>query len=238
MGKLASNHFHSDLFCFSGVGICAIMEDEQIKQMIQFITNEAEEKKNDLEQKANEEYDTEKAKIINSRRPLIREEIHKKKQKEKQHMAIARSTAINKHRLKLIKERQAKVDAVKELAEKELQKDASNEKLIADLMTEGLLMLLESEVKVSCRKADVSVVTAAIPKAKAKYSETISTKTGGKVKKAVEVTVAEAKLDDSALGGVVLSCNDGAITIDNTIAARLSLVMEQAKPEIKKTLFP
>merc|ERR1712000_73196 len=214
MGKLASNHFHSDLFCFSGVGICAIMEDEQIKQMIQFITNEAEEKKNDLEQKANEEYDTEKAKIINSRRPLIREEIHKKKQKEKQHMAIARSTAINKHRLKLIKERQAKVDAVKELAEKELQKDASNEKLIADLMTEGLLMLLESEVKVSCRK------------------------TGGKVKKEVEVTVAEAKLDDSALGGVVLSCNDGAITIDNTIAARLSLVMEQAKPEIKKTLFP
>ena len=83
---------------------------------------------------------------------------------------------------------------------------------------------MESEVTISCRKADVSVMTAVIPKAKAQYSSTISTKAGGKVKQEVEVTVAEAKLDDSALRGVMFSCNDGAITI----AARLSLVMEQA----------
>jgi len=42
----------------------------------------------------------------------------------------------------------------------------------------------------------------------------------------------------SSLGGIILACNDGKITIDNTLDLRLRLVMEQDKPAIRKLLFP
>jgi len=41
----------------------------------------------------------------------------------------------------------------------------------------------------------------------------------------------------SCLGGVVLACQNGNITVDNTIDSRMGLVMEQAKPMIRQLLF-
>ena len=42
----------------------------------------------------------------------------------------------------------------------------------------------------------------------------------------------------SCIGGVVLSCNNGLITVDNTLDTRMRLVVEQDKPAIRAALFP
>ena len=58
---------------------CAIMEAEQIKQMILFITSEAKEKEHELHQKGDEEGATEKAKELSAEKPKTKDAFQKNK---------------------------------------------------------------------------------------------------------------------------------------------------------------
>merc|ERR1712039_903255 len=105
-------------------------------------------------------------------------------------------------------------------------------------IVQGALMFLESEVNVKCREADVKLVESCLASASDEYAKAIKVATGAEKK--VELTIDKSaylppapKGSDgglSCLGGVVLSCQGGKISIDNTIDARLALVMEQDKP--------
>merc|ERR1740121_2997169 len=110
-------------------------------------------------------------------------------------------------------------------------------------------MLLEDEVEVRCRACDDAVVTSCLANASTEYAKAVESQTGAKksckasLDKAVKLPPAPASTQDwqglipSCLGGVVLTCQKGSITIDNTIDSRLGLVMEQAKPTIRQLLF-
>merc|ERR1712060_632564 len=162
----------------------------------------------------------------------------KVKQIETQY-AIAKSMAINKQRLEKIKARQeVMVKLSTEVAgalEKQLTSQDQYKAFVTKLIVQGLLMLLEDNVVVKCRQADKAVVNKCLADASAEYSKVIKTQTGAD--KTCKLTVDE-KDSINGLGGVILSCQDGKITIDNTIDLRLKLVMEQDKPAIRKSLFP
>merc|ERR1719468_414670 len=98
-------------------------------------------------------------------------------------------------------------------------------------------MLLENEVTIRCREADVKMVEGCLADAAAQYAQVIKAKCGAT--KAVRLSLdKQAYLPKDCLGGVILQCADGKITIDNTIDVRLKLVMEQDKPTIRGLLFP
>lgn len=102
----------------------------------------------------------------------------------------ARSTAINKARLKRIAARQMRVnEAVKSAAKSlaELSKDQSKySKLCVDLITQasfplhppispqGMFQLLETEVLIRCRKEDQKIIESSIEAAEKKYMSLIS----------------------------------------------------------------
>merc|ERR1712238_274848 len=97
---------------------------------------------------------------------------------------------------------------------------------------------------IRCRSSDDKIVEACLPDAAAEYSKIVAAETGAKktvklsLDKAVKLPAAPSgQHGPSCLGGVALACQNGAITIDNTIASRLGLVMEQAKPTIRQLLF-
>merc|ERR1719436_1203608 len=105
-------------------------------------------------------------------------------------------------------------------------------------------MLLETDVVVRCRQSDVTVVRGCLQAAQAEYAKLIKAETG--TTKACTLSIDTEYLPPapvadkdgpSCLGGVLLSCQKGKITIDNTIDVRLRLVMEQAKPAIRDLLF-
>merc|ERR1712039_920192 len=98
-------------------------------------------------------------------------------------------------------------------------------------------MLLEDNVVVRCREADKAVVESCLAVAASVYSKAIKDQTG--VSKSCALTVDTTQyLPASGLGGVVLACQDGKITIDNTIDLRVKLAVEQDKPAIRGLLFP
>lgn len=221
----------------------------QISQMKSFILNEAKDKAEEISTKALQEFSIEKLKVVNSTKEKIRQEYARKAQQIETQVAIARSTAINQSRLEKIKCRQEMLNKLssesKDSLVLSLKKEAANKDFIRKLVVQGLLMLLEDDVTVRCRAVDDALVQSCLDAAAQEYSKVVKSETGAT--KSVKLTLDKAvklppapgpdTVGASCLGGVVLTCQNGTITIDNTIDSRLELVLEQAKPTIRGLLF-
>merc|ERR1712107_964815 len=125
-----------------------------------------------------------------------------------------------------------------------LKDQATMKQFVTKLIVQGLLMLLEDQVEVRCRTCDDALVSSCMSDAAREYTKIIQDPGAEKecklsLDKAVKLPAAPAPgvHGASCLGGVVLACQKGTITIDNTIDSRLGLVMEQAKPTIRELLF-
>jgi len=223
--------------------------ERQIQQMVNFILNEAKDKAEEIEAKALEDFNIEKLKLVQQMKEKIRQDYVRKAKQVETQCAIARSTAINRSRLEKIKARQevlGKVqDDVTAKLQAELRSEPKHKKLITSLITQGLLMLLEDEVSVQCRECDSNLVQGCLADAAASYSNVIKQQTG--VSKNVKLAIDRSGFlpgppgggaGKSCIGGIVLSCSDGKIKVNNTLDERLKLTMELDKPAIRGLLFP
>eukprot|EP00928_Gymnodinium_smaydae_P059495 TRINITY_DN4284_c0_g4_i1.p1 TRINITY_DN4284_c0_g4~~TRINITY_DN4284_c0_g4_i1.p1 ORF type:complete len:229 (-),score=87.32 TRINITY_DN4284_c0_g4_i1:233-919(-) len=222
---------------------------QQIAQMTQFILSEAKDKAEEITTKALQEFNVEKHRLANQMKEKITQEYERKVKQIDTQKAIARSTAINKSRLEKIKTRQDVIGKISDDSKAKLVEELKNQgkakAFVTKLVVQGLLMLLEDEVQVRCRACDDALVEGCLQDAAAEYAKVLKTETG--VSKTVKVTLDKsvklppaptgAEHGQSCLGGVVLACQKGSITIDNTIDSRLKLVLEQAKPRIRELLF-
>merc|ERR1712046_211326 len=158
---------------------------------------------------------------------------------------MGRSTAINKSRLEKVRTRQDVLGKISDDSKKaiveQLKNEATAKAFITKLMVQGLLMLLEENVQVRCRASDEKLVESCLKDAQAEYAKVLKAETGRERTVALSLDK-DTKLPPApsagshgatCLGGVVLACQQGSITIDNTIG----LVLEQAKPTIRKLLF-
>merc|ERR1712048_821570 len=210
-------------------------------QMISFILSEAKDKQDDILKKGEEEFQIEVHRVVTEQKEKIRQTYEKKVKQIETKYAIDKSMAINKQRLEKIKARQEVMGKIQEDVKGKLAQQMTNagdaKPFITKLIVQGLLMLLEPEVEIRCRQKDQALVEGALADAAAQYSNIIETQT--KAKKTCKLSLNKTTfLSDSLLGGVVLACQSGKITIDNTIDLRLKLVMEQDKPAIRSLLFP
>jgi len=216
----------------------------QIKQMISFIANEAQEKAKEIEKKGEEEFTIEVHRLITDQQKKIRAGYEKKVKQIETQYAIAKSMAINKQRLEKIKARQDVMQGIAGDVKTRLVSQAGSAEFITKLIVQGLLMLLEKEVTVRCRKEDAAQVQGCLGVAAGQYAQIIQKETGQALSVSLKLDSANlppgrAGADGATcLGGVMLLCQGGRISIDNTIDSRLSLVMEQAKPNIRALLFP
>jgi len=223
------------------------MEDgeKQIGQMVSFILHEAKQKAAELESKAREEFNITKMQIVKDQREKIRKEFGAKQKRLETQQAIARSTAINNARLKRVTARTEALDSAMTGVKQKLQaitKDPSKYKeLITSLIVQGSLKVLEDKVQVRCREQDRQLVTQCFPEAERQYTLQIKRQAGvdRKVTLSIDTSRPLASSGKAAvMGGVVLCCHQGLITVDNTLDSRLRLVEEQDKPAIRELLFP
>jgi len=208
--------------------------------MVAFILNEAKDKADEIDSKSLEEFNIEKMKYIKEQKAKIEGDLMAKLKKQETQVAIGRSTAINQARLKKVEARQQSLNQLKQICTNEFnQVTADRNKyanICADLIVQGCLKLIEDTVTVQCRKEDQDVVRSALDVAARKYSEIMARETN--VQKKVNLQIGGEPLPKSCCGGIVLSCNNGAITIDNTLSTRLNLVFDNDLPALRKMLFP
>jgi len=207
---------------------------KQIEHMISFIDQEAEEKVDEINAKADEEFEIEKGKLVQQQRQKIIGYYDKKAKQLEQQKRVQESQLINQTRLKILKFQEDQIEKILDEARGHLLKVQENkatyEPLLLSLIEQGLFQLLEEKVLIKCRKEDFELVQKLIPQAVSSYKEATS--------KDAEVSINNQQfLTNETCGGVVMSNQDGTVRICNTLDARLDMIGHQMKPEIREILF-
>ncbi|ODQ82496.1 hypothetical protein BABINDRAFT_72954 [Babjeviella inositovora NRRL Y-12698] len=206
----------------------------ELRKMEAFIKKEAQEKAEEIKMKADEEYQIEKSTIVRNETASLDTTYQAKLKKAALAQQITKSTIANKTRLKILSTREEVLNSIFDDAEKQLQSVSADKTkykpLVTGLIEEGLLALLETEISLRVREADISLVKECIPAA----VKTLEDQSGLKC----EVKVLENDfLSADLAGGIVIINSTGKIEIDNTLEERLKLLSEESLPAIRLELY-
>jgi V-type H+-transporting ATPase subunit E len=214
----------------------------QIKQMVNFILQEAHEKANEIMVKTEHDFNLEKQTLIHTGKSKINDQMAQFERDYEVKQRIERSNAITASRTKRMEARDALLQVMLKEAYASVAKEATKpgyKALVTSLIVQGLLTLEnETEVEVCCRNEDVKVVEGCLAAAAAEF------KASKKIPGAVSVTLSKQRLPSEIVPsfpsgpGVVITARQGTIVCDNTLACRLDLVKYEKLPEIRSNLFP
>ena len=207
---------------------------KQIKHMMAFIEQEANEKAEEIDAKAEEEFNIEKGRLVQTQRLKIMECYEKKEKQIEQQKKIQMSNLMDQARLKVLRVRDDLVtDLLKEAKQRlsKVVKDAARyQVLLGGLVLQDLHQLLGRRMTVRCRKQDSPLVKAAVQKATPVYK--VATE------RDVDVQVdLEAYLPEEIASGVEICNGDRKIKVSNTLESRLDLLAQQMMPEVQGALF-
>ncbi|XP_025727220.1 V-type proton ATPase subunit E 1-like isoform X1 [Callorhinus ursinus] len=198
---------------------------KQIKHMMAFIEQKANETAEKIDTKAEEEFNIENCHLVQTQSMKIMEYYEKK---------IQMSNLMNQARLKVLRARDDLItdllNEAKQTLSKVLKDTTGYQLLLVGLVLQGLYQLLEPQMIVCCRKQDFPLVKAAVQKTIPMYK--IATKID------VDVQIdQEAYLPEEIAGGVEVYNGDRKIKISNTLESRLDLIAQQMIPEVPGALF-
>ena len=148
--------------------------------MISFIQQEAAEKVEEIEAKAEEEFNIEKSRLVSQQRIKIIEYFDKKEKQIELQRKIQHSNLANASRLSILKARDDYVQSLKEEAKKQLailtQDTSKYQTILANLIAQGLFLLMEKDVTIRCRRNDRDLVQQLIPEAINRYKQDLKQK--------------------------------------------------------------
>jgi len=182
--------------------------------MMAFIEQEANEKAEEIDARAEEEFTIEKGRLVQQNRLKIIEYYERKEKQVELQKKIGASNLLNKSRLEVLKAQEAHIRNVLHEAQQKLgvitQNQANYSKLLEDLICQGL-----------CQAMD---------RAGAQF-----TAISGRTTKMQIDTV--NWLPAEICGGIELVTHGTRIKISNTLEARLEMLAQQMLPEVRIMLF-
>ncbi|KAF0700174.1 Aste57867_9302 [Aphanomyces stellatus] len=218
--------------------------DRQIKQMVNFILQEAQEKANEIRIKTEHDFNLEKQMLVHNAKLKIQEEYTRKEKEREINKRISRSAEIGASRRKKMIAREDLLQALitdgKARCGEATKNEASYRTLLKDLAVQGLIKLHETEIMIVVRNKDVRLLESLLPEILGSYSAIMAKETGLDVSKTVLTVCKEEKqqLLANSAGGLKLVARQGKIVCDNTLDTRLMQVNYDQKPTIRQMLFP
>ncbi|PZC76955.1 V-type proton ATPase subunit E [Helicoverpa armigera] len=207
---------------------------KQIKHMMAFIEQEANEKAEEIDAKAEEEFNIEKGRLVQQQRLKIMEYYEKKEKQVELQKKIQSSNMLNQARLKVLKVREDHVRNLLDEARKRLAEVPNDQKMYSELLTtlivQALFQIMEASVTLRVRQADKALVDSVLGKCQADYKAKIMKDTVLKID-------TDNWLSPDTCGGIELVAMKGRIKICNTLESRLELIAQQLLPEIRTALF-
>lgn len=207
---------------------------KQIKHMMAFIDQEANEKAEEIDAKAEEEFNIEKGRLVQQQRVKIMEYYERKEKQIELQKKIQNSNLLNQARLRVLKAREDHIKTMLDEAQERLRQlavDPQNyRRLLEGLIAQGLYQMLEDQVVIRCRQQDVAILKEVLPKAIDTYRQA--------TKKEVRVAIdSERFLAADLSGGIEMFAHKGKIKVANTLEERLRLIGTQMLPELREVLF-
>jgi len=207
---------------------------KQIKHMMAFIEQEANEKAEEIDAKAEEEFNIEKGRLVQQQRLKIMEFYERKEKQVELQKKIQSSNMLNQSRLRVLKEREDHIKTVLDEARKNLgdvTRDVQRyQNILKGLITQALFQLIEGHVLLRCREVDIPIIEPILDDCQAGYHQA--------TKMHVEIRIDRDNfLFPETYGGVELSTQHGKIKVVNTLESRLDQISSQITPEIRMALF-
>eukprot|EP00037_Helgoeca_nana_P006297 m.58082 g.58082 ORF g.58082 m.58082 type:complete len:230 (-) comp17184_c0_seq1:84-773(-) len=205
---------------------------KQINHMVAFIEKEGLEKAEEIDTKAEEEFNIEKVRLVQTEKKAIMKLTERKTKQAEVDKKIAKSSQLNAARLKILQMQDQHLTDVFAKTSQQLNNVATTPEyanLCEQLLVQGLVALIEDKVEIRCRKGDIGVVKKCFPSAQKSYTE----HTGKKV----TLTLNEKDyLPDTCCGGVELRVGD-SYRMSNTLENRLELAFDKILPAVRNILF-
>lgn len=207
---------------------------KQLRHMMAFIEQEANEKAEEIDAKAEEEFNIEKGRLVQQQRTKILEYYEKKEKQVELQRKIQSSNMLNQGRLKCLKAREDHLHNVLEEARMNLNRISADShrypSILKGLILQALFQMLEKEVILQCRSQDIQLVEKLLPECLHELEEAWGEKT--------KVTIDRMNyLPAESAGGVELSAKGGKIRVSSTLESRLELIANQIIPQIRTALF-
>jgi V-type H+-transporting ATPase subunit E len=207
---------------------------KQINHMMAFIEQEANEKAEEIDAKAEEEFNIEKGRLVQQQRLKIMEFYERKEKQVELQKKIQSSNMLNQSRLKVLKAREDHIKTVLDEARRQLTevtRDTTRyQAVLKGLITQALFQLIEGHVMLKCREVDVPVIEAILGECCEGYKEATNMEVQIKIDR-------DNYLSPETYGGVELSTQQGKIKVVNTLESRLDQISSQITPEIRVALF-
>jgi len=218
------------------------MASDQIRQMVNFILQEAHEKANEIRVKTEHDFNLEKQTLVHESKLSIQDDFSKKEKDREVQERIARSAEVGECNVKKMKIRDELLHTLLNEAGTKCGMVARGQnypQLIQKLIVQALIKIEEMDVTVYCREDDIPVVQGILDNAVEEYVNIMERESGIKLQPNVKLNDKPEKfLPESSYGGVMLTAIDGKIVCDNTMSARLTLVYSELLPAIRAILFP
>lgn len=148
--------------------------------MIAFIQQEAAEKVEEIEAKAEEEFNIEKSRLVSQQRIKIIEYYDKKEKQIELQRKIQHSNLANASRLAILKARDDYIQSLKEESRKHLailtQDQSKYRTILSNLIAQGLYLLMEKDVLIRARKNDFQLVQQLLPEVIQRYKQELKQK--------------------------------------------------------------
>jgi len=222
--------------------------DKQIRQMVNFILQEAKEKASEIYVKAEHDFSLEKQMKVHQAKLKILQDVKQKQKDIETQRRIQRSIIMAEVRVRKMHKRDELVQKVKAMALSKVtaavSADQKNyEVLLKKLLIQGMIKLNEAKVQVQCREIDVRTVQKIMEPAAREYEKMIQEACKETVK--VEASLSNKTLPGPSMGDGTPSCagglkilaRDGKIICDNTLNSRLEIAFADLMPIIRSLLF-
>jgi len=218
-------------------GMSDVEVQGQIAHMIAFIDQEASEKVEEIDAKAEEEFNLEKGRLVQQARAKIMEIYEKKEKSIDLQVKIQNSNLKNAARLRLLKKKEELMNEFYENNVEEAKRivkadPAKYKDTLIKLTVQALTRLLEAKVTVRVRQQDLAIMKSVAAECESQFKNV----TQGKYQ--CKITVDEVNyLQAELIGGVVLLCHGDKISMINTLDDRVARIFEERMPAIRESLF-
>jgi len=212
--------------------------ERRIKQMVAFIRQEARDKAEEIEVRAKEECNVEVMKMTDREKAKMREEFKQREKRIEIENKITKQKVLDGYRMELLKAEDNKKTELKEMVRKRFAGVTKNKgkykEFLKQAMIQAFLLIWdEEEVTVSCRKEDAGVVQglmdSALNEVKSRAEKECNT--------TMKMKATFNKKPVNCSGGVIVSARAGKVVCDNTLDARLNIVMRTELPMVRERLF-
>jgi len=212
--------------------------EKRIQQMVAFINQEARDKAEEIEVRAKEDVNIEVLKMVEREKHKLQEYYKQQEKRVAIEAKIQKQQLLDSFRMKHLQIQDEKIQELSQMAKERFAGIVADTNTYSDFLHSSLIQCFfkiwdEKQVTVQCRREDADLVQRILPGALQAAKEQAMEETGEDLEMTAQFDPKPARCS----GGVLVKARRGRVVCDNTLDARLKIILKTELPYVRESLF-